>query len=287
MVGQRAYVAVAFVLLAGCSDGGGGSGATVNELEQAAQEIDVEATATTGIIRGFVVDAAITPLGNVTVALTSLNRTTSTNDNGGFGFEGLEPGTHFLLASHPGYTAVQQSVEVVAGDQDPKPVRILLTAVPSDDPYVVATQHTVFIQSSTAAAGTSLTVGVQAGPIQNSLFSFTDDAGPNATVAQAELHWEPSLHTASSLQLDFDSYIGDEEVASVRQLGVEPLVARVNATNGDLAADRVHGTMTADRTPPVNVFVNQAIEIYVHVFYNFLPREDWQFGRDGEYPVPR
>ena len=32
--------------------------------------------------------------------------------------------------------------------------------------------------------------------------------------------------------------------------------------------------------------VNQAVEIYVHVFYNFVPREDWQFGRDGDHPLP-
>lgn len=287
MVVQRACLVAALVLLAGCSDGPGGDGATVDDLERAAQDIDVDATPTTGIIRGFVVDAAITPIGNVTVAIPNLNRTTATNDQGGFGFEGLEPGTHFLFASHPAFTSVQQSVEVVAGDQDPKSVRIMLVAVASGEPYVVPSQHTVFIQSSTAAAGISLTVGVQAGPIQNSLFSFGDEVGPNATVAQAELHWDPAAPTASSLQLDYASSAGDEEVASARQLGVKPLVARVNATDGSTSADFVGGVMTADRTPPVNVFVNQAVEIYVHVFYNFVPRDDWQFGRDGEYPVPR
>lgn len=35
-----------------------------------------------------------------------------------------------------------------------------------------------------------------------------------------------------------------------------------------------------------NLAYDQPVQVYVHAFYNFVPRADWQFGRDGEYPVP-
>src|SRR3954471_7065827 len=91
-------------LLAGCTGGAKGkanSGATADFTD-----LGLEATASTGIIRGIVVDDAIRPLANATVGLQladgKTQNTTSAKD-GVFGFDGLAPATYFLHITKLGY----------------------------------------------------------------------------------------------------------------------------------------------------------------------------------------
>lgn len=135
MVPLRSILAFALaLLLAGCS---GGSGKGGHALDAAVDGLDVHATQDTGIIRGVVVDPAIAPIANVTVRIASLDRTATSNAEGAFGFDGLAPGGYFLEASHPAYTTVQGNAEVVAGEQDPAPVKLMLQPLARGEPYVV------------------------------------------------------------------------------------------------------------------------------------------------------
>src|SRR5688572_21074791 len=99
------------VLLAGCT--GGGDGPPPADEPVDFSNLELEATETTGVIRGVVVDDAIRPLANATVTLVSDgDRTATTTDSGTFGFEQVPPGTHFLTVSRFRYLDQQQSVDV-------------------------------------------------------------------------------------------------------------------------------------------------------------------------------
>ena len=93
-------ILLATSLLAGCATQDAGSGASNTD-----PGVDVQPTETTGIIKGVVVDQAIKPLGKAIVTIKAAGKTitNTTNANGGFGFEGLEPGTYFVVASKAGY----------------------------------------------------------------------------------------------------------------------------------------------------------------------------------------
>src|SRR5687768_7361503 len=143
-------VALAFVGLAlsGCS-GGGDEAPPAAPEEVAVQDLGLQATETTGVIRGIVVDEAIRPLANVSIELNGATQaTTVSNANGVFGFDALEPGTYFLSAEKLGYASVQQSAEVVAGVAEPPIVKVLMTADPTTTPFYDAYVFDGFIQCS-------------------------------------------------------------------------------------------------------------------------------------------
>jgi hypothetical protein len=117
--------------LAGCAAGGDGS-EEADDL--AVSDLGLEATATTGIIRGVVVDEAIRPLPGVRVTLVVEGETkqTESNDAGAFGFDSLPPGTYFLKAERFGFESIQQAAEVKAGDSQPRALpRPPPTCIPS------------------------------------------------------------------------------------------------------------------------------------------------------------
>src|SRR5687768_3515881 len=114
---MRALTAVLFscllagAVLAGCS---GGSDPPAAEPEDAAfEQLALQATATTGVLRGVVVDEAIRPVSGATVTLSGTGTgTTTTNAEGLFGFASLAPGPYFVQVEKPGFTSAQSSTEV-------------------------------------------------------------------------------------------------------------------------------------------------------------------------------
>lgn len=154
--------AVAFVvataLLAGCSDG---SPADVPSSADDFDDLDVEATATTGVLLGVVVDGAIRPIKDVAVVVIQpggdeLNA--KTDSEGRFAFDGLEPGSHLIRASHPSYAPVQSSADVVAGVQDPAIVRVLMERLFSQDPYSELIKFDGYLACSYSAGVTTTCV---------------------------------------------------------------------------------------------------------------------------------
>jgi hypothetical protein len=76
----------------------------------------------TGALRGRVVDPQDAVIANASVSLTpaetSVKRSTTTNDNGEFSFEGLEPGTYTLQVEMPGFATAQVTNIIVKADGD-------------------------------------------------------------------------------------------------------------------------------------------------------------------------
>jgi hypothetical protein len=85
---------LAAALLAGCS---GSNPSDKSSTEPTFDDLGLQATSSTGVIRGVVVDDAIRPVAGATVSLTgeSTGETVSTAA-GTFGFDALAPGTYFL-----------------------------------------------------------------------------------------------------------------------------------------------------------------------------------------------
>lgn len=136
-VGALLAVMVAGVVLAGCS---GSEEPREPEPQGGAsfEDLDVQATDTKGILLGVVVDEAIRPIKDATVTLNmpgggKSEKTTDTE--GRFAYGDLDPGTYFLVVKHQLYTEVQASAEVVAGDKDPRVLRVQLERLFAQDPF--------------------------------------------------------------------------------------------------------------------------------------------------------
>lgn len=137
-------------VLAGCADKGPKADSTSDTFD----DLDLEATATTGVIRGVVVDERIVPVADATINLggAAEQREATSDGEGRFAFDGLEPGTYFLTAKHLLYTEVQTTVEVVAGISEPAITKVLLVRKFSQDPFHEQHAHDAFIQCNQAGA---------------------------------------------------------------------------------------------------------------------------------------
>lgn len=136
-------------VLAGCAGGGDAEEAIP---DPGFEDIDLQVTATTGAIRGIVVDERIVPIEGATVTATGtgFERSSETDAEGRFVFTGLQPGTYFLATTSLLHTGAQTSAEVVAGVAEPPLIRILLQRLFEQEPFIEAIKHDGFIQCNQA-----------------------------------------------------------------------------------------------------------------------------------------
>ena len=287
-------------LLAGCSapaKKGEPPGANFSDLK-------LEATATTGVLRGLVVDQAIRPIGGANVTVTPGTLAAKTTANGTFGFDGLQPGTYFIHVTKVGFSPVQSSADVVAGVAAPPLVRIQLVATPSTAPYVEAFHFTGFLTFGAAVFATSIGTTIL-GPVADAL----NDQSIwvlNFTVlpmwSQGELVWQQT----QPLGGDFIWEMTDTSNThyGYRETGPSPALAYWNTSvlvehnkttldpNVGIAYRFFGGPHPLCTTPPpvpsnfgCGVTLQQKAEVYIHNFYNFVPPAGWRFTKDGD-PVP-
>ncbi|HUR26401.1 MAG TPA: carboxypeptidase-like regulatory domain-containing protein [Candidatus Thermoplasmatota archaeon] len=297
-------VVVLLVFLAGCSASPPAAEAPAVDFD----ELELEATATTGIIRGIVVDAAIRPVGNATVMLTPGDKTAVSTDAGTFGFDTLEPGTYFLKVERLGYNATQTSTEVVAGESEPPIIKVLLTANPSTVPYLETYAFNGFLSFGAAIFLTS---------IGTTITSITADTLGDTSIwtikfaelpewAQGELVWEQTQPLGGEFIWEMTDTTNTHY--GYRETTGSPALAYWNTTVFE-DEDIQNSTLDPDRgiayrffggphplcktSPPLpNTFgcgltVQQRADVYIHNFYNFVPTEGWRFTMDGEPEVPQ
>lgn len=245
---------------------------------------DVEVTATTGAIRGVVVDEAIVPLAGVLVQLTNGPNQTTTAD-GGFVFSGLEPGDYFLTATLKGYFSQQASASVVAGDAEPPVTKITLPRMQSADPYTTQQVWDGFIQCA-FMAGDGFVGMNTCGIVDDRFIHYFDLGGAMPDFAQAEGVWESTQALGADLSL---SYYDGGTWHFKEVHGTSPLIINANATE---IADwwTENATELPMRMFPgsgaVAVTYNQQFTVFMTMFYNFLPREGWAFVNDGPCATP-
>lgn len=305
-------------LLAGCGEAS--PDAMPGEPEGAA-ELELAATAATGILRGLVVDAAIRPLAGVQILVESAGgpRTMNTTTNGLFGFDGLAPGAYTIQAEKEGFKALQTTATVVAGVDDAPYARLLLEADSSyRPPYVEALKISGFIEctgSPVALCGIPNNYRPMACETHELLCYdnvtadstlFWMDFEGNTSFLQAELVWTPS--SSFSQQLGWNKVAGEGCAGIVGMNnathGPSPMVApmvppEIREPGGETCVLYVGvGAGPPDEATclpvPVPLFnticagvaVEQAFDVFVHAFYGHLPPSGWAFTADGEAPTP-
>jgi hypothetical protein len=294
--------------LAGCVGSGGGSGTSGGDAG-----VRVQATETTGVIRGVVVDAAIKPLAKavVTVKAGAKTLTNETNGNGGFGFSGLEPGTYFVVATKSGYIGSQTSVEVVANQNDPPSARITLQADASFvKPYATVEKHVGFIECTTSVLVTCGAPNLLTGQeITSDAFTWDQYFADNATVIQTEMAWTSSQALSPKLYLEMELLDGGCKSGALvnNSMGESPIMTRVDVAKVlaetkdaigsacpiyySVFSGAITGTPCLPPAPPINNFcfgvtVEQKFEVYMVEFHGFRPTAAYRFVTDGPPKAP-
>jgi hypothetical protein len=308
-------------LLAGCASSGGKSASAATADFGA---LDLAPTATTGVIRGIVVDSAIHPLANATVTILSVSRSTATNAQGAFGFSGLDPGSYFLRVSKAGFNETQVAADVAAGVAEPPVVKVLLTANPATAPYVEALHFQGFLTFGASIGITSVgtTINGALSDTLNDHSIWTVSFTQVPSWSQGELVWEQTQPAGGMLIWEM-VVGGSNDHKGHRETSASPALAYWNTTVLQAEADNVtaHGIAyrffggphpalapgggaipPADQCPTVDTPVEgprnpcafgygltteQRADAYVHNFYNFAPPEGWRFTKDGDPVVPQ
>ncbi len=292
---MRQFIIIASLLLvglAGCAD----EGAPVQEEEATAADENVQATKTTGVIRGVVVDSSIVPIEGALIKVKGAGLDAISLADGSFGFSGLEPGNYFLDVSKSGFVKVQASATVEAGVDKPPVLRVQLTADASYNPHF-ATQ----VYKGLYQCGTSVIVVCAAPNILLGQGTTEDSSTPDiyveagAMLVQTEMIWESTQAVSPELYFEMET-IGHECTGGTfltSASGPSPIRGRV--LNESLASHNVgencpiyHSVFAGGIAgTPVGFSVQQDFTWYITEFHGYMPPEDWWFTVDGEYYPPQ
>ncbi len=308
---QGAVAALLLIVsLAGCAEQ---APVQSDDLPEGVGE-ELQATETTGVIRGIVVDVTITPIEGATVSIKGQEKSTITDENGFFGFEGLEPQSYFLDVSKDGWKSAQASTTVVAGDAKPPLVRVQLEEDPATLPYSIPLKFEGIIQCSFSliAVGYAACANVGDRFLQN---YESDAVGGSMDYVQSEMIWKSTQAAGDRMTL-LHSAPGEGALLTNygQAKGVSPLVIRNNATTleqynvpdgyplqlrifnapiegtdvGETFGDPRDGDNCIERpvlsgcTTGLGATLDQTFVVYTHVFHNYLPDPEWQFSVDGD-----
>jgi hypothetical protein len=296
---------VAALALAGCSGGtpeerphAGSTSGTAAPPPADFSDLDLKATKTTGVLRGVVVDATIMPIAGAAVTLQPGNLSMAADREGRFGFEDLEPGAYLVRAAKEDYAGAQASVQVVAGESEPRATMLVLERVLGTEPYVDAMSWDGYLQCSLIAAGFFFT-GCMASDVTGDDSRREDPIAVPPQFMQSELTWQSTQALGSNLCMkhyardgtDFEP-IRDTQDRLHEACGAVPVVQSFNRT--ELNATHVGEGRGVERVVWVAYAVDGALglafqqqfTVFTHVFHNFVPDEGWVFVRDGSPRVP-
>jgi len=272
-------------LLAGCS---GKAATDSNSLDQAAKDLDVQATATTGVIRGVVVDTAVRPVAGVHVMTQNGGKTYQANTTaaGAFGFEGLPAGTYFLKTHKPGYADTQTSADVVAGVSDPAITKIQVAADASTQPSFDVFHFKGFLECNVAIPFFFFPCvnPVTGQEIGNDQFSATYNVTGNVTWVHTSLVWTPTEPVGTELYMN----VGTPQTEIVGYTGgPSPQVVDIS---GKDAAQFQDGRLVLEVSGNgeqglAGAELEQDFDAYTVIFHGFAPPAGYSYWHDGE-PVP-
>jgi hypothetical protein len=307
---------LASVAFAGCASR---AGPVANPI----QDVHVAATATTGVIRGIVVDTAIHPLAGARLTLKVGERMMETNSSalGGFGFAGLPAGTYFVEAHKRGYVSSRTGVDVQAGVSDPPVTKIALESNPSDKPYVEAFLFKGFLECGVTSPAVGVAVCFALNGVNKSLSADNTQVhytfAPNVSWVQSEMIWTPTNPAGADLNL-WHSYTcpGQTLYCDHGPRGPSPLLVTDNATwihtlgldqpGGQLYMRVFSAELDGTHPPPpadhvcapdpalggqvcvggTGLALEQDFNIYTHAFHGFVPPDGYRFSKDGDPAVP-
>ena len=302
-------------LVAGCSGDPRGEPTPMTDFS----DLEGQVTATTGILRGVVVDERIIPVVGADVGLSggqTPNQTT--DDQGRFLFSGLEPGTYFVQVRSKLHTSQQTSAEVIAGEAEPKIVRILVERLFKQDPYVVQVVREGFFQCSQAGAGLYASSNCVYDPYR---WAFGPGGSPtqpvdNVTTQQREWHsdvgagwqslvfemeWTPtSQGTSANMGIIVSTYKPERDGAHhfARLIGPSPLRGQIDVgVEHETASGVDPTTIPPEGLVNMSYFVsvqqgdlgpglaiNQQFKLYLTMFHYGTPPEGWSIVNGDPLP---
>ncbi len=295
-------LAVSALLLAGCASD------APTEPTPDDDGLSLTATKDTGIIRGVVVNPSIVPIADVTVRIAAEGLETTTNENGAFGFEALEPGVYFVEASRAGYGTVQSSATVVAGVERPPAISIVLSEDPSQLPTVVELKWDGYMVCGLSVIALC---GVADDFTEDNFITTHEVDAPGVAYLQSEMLWDSTQAVSPNMWL-WQEATGDGGCSFDNPQGPSPIV--INTTYGDYGKYgdkacfdtlgnttdvrlRVFSGSIDGTRPPINdgcyplvitelcsglgATAEQEFTVFTHIFYGFKPFEGWQFSVDG------
>lgn len=299
--------------LAGCSSG--------NSNDDVVPDDGLKPTATTGIIRGVVVDNAIRPIPGVDIALTVPEGpplSAKSDASGSFGFANLKPGTYFVKAQKIGYFDAQQSVQVEAGVEDPPVMKILLSINVDARPFFQVQSFEGFVECTTSVVVlcgapnlvTTLWCSGDLDPLPPQCFGnvtndrFTNDFyfADNASLIQFEMAWDSTQTLSPEMYFELETLNAgcdtSGEVFLNNTSGPSAIYATVNQTQIEdheigtvcpIYFSAFSGDATGDPSGqglPIGVTFEQRFTLFIHEFHGFLPPPGWRFTVDGDPVVP-
>lgn len=275
-------------------------------------DIPVEATDTTGLIRGIVVDERIVPVVKATIALRGgpAEQSATSDDEGRFVFGDLEPGTYFLTVTSPLHREVQTSAEVVAGVHEPPLVRVQMERLFSQDPYSVQIAQDGFFECSQAGAGLysssncvydpyrwALGPPSPTQPVDNVTKQEREwhaDVGAGWQQLVFEMTWEPTTQSTSTNmgivvstfkpERDGGHWFAEFEGGTPLRGQIDVGVEHESASGLDPSKIPVEGmnqmsyfvSVRPDGFTP-GLAINQKFTIYLTMFHYGVPGEGWSF----------
>ncbi len=305
--------------LAGCAEEAGPPAERTGP--ESIEDLDLEATDTTGVIRGVVVDAAVVPIEGATIVLSPDGQSTTSAADGGFAFSNVEAGFQTMEVDAVGFTAVTVQVEVEAGVDRPDMVRVRLepdySELPMVEPYtfngyIACSASTPAYRVAVCGALNIVTDILGQDPLTEDEFMTGFEIGLYPEFIQAEMDWRGTQPTSNYLSLTVEHSAEDgADIGGVS--GESPLI--LSAGNETITAAGMHTAKWMQQrvfnyevpatTPPVPVCgipnpvhggtmcakglgltTDQKFQIFTHVFYRFTPEEGWTFIEDGSPPLP-
>lgn len=318
MAFRAAFPLLCAFVLAGCAGPGGGEGVPEEDVPV------LDATSSTGVIRSVVVDEAIRPIGGANVTVShegSVLRTVVTGEDGFAGFEGLRPGAYLVEATkRPLFVAAQQTVDVVAGVDDPPAVKLQLVQRTGDLPFYQEYQLDAFLECSGGPGNwcfianyyPCLAMQTAGQPClgnvtnDNSFFHIPLEPGRYPDRLQGEMVWESTQAAFTYMNWRFD--VDDPATVDIDDVeeatGPSPLLIvypRADMEtygltfNSTLAVEAFHAgsSPVCDNDPSGDTLCvytgaafSQRFTYYIHVFYGYEPPEGWRFSDGAGVPQP-
>lgn len=271
-----AVALVAALTLAGCSDGKGGDDAPASGDPE-----DLP------MLHGFVFDPALRPMAGATVKVLDTNVSTTSDDEGFFGFDGL-PVEQFLVivATLEGFTP--SSKQITLAVDTPVRLNFTLEPVPVQTPYsqVVKQEMLVECQIGVVAAEENNQMNCGTGLQEIDQFDIAVDV--NLAGAVVEVFWEPGSALSESMGAKLETLdLGQLNLVLGQVVGVSPLRITVPESaaaryypQGGLMRLTVYAEPNADENEAgvgATLLVEQAVTAYASLFYVAPP--------DGSYTI--
>lgn len=185
------------LVLSGCAGESDTKGADDPNKSVAPPTISVDnGDSGTAIIRGAVINDETLPIAGVRVGLLAAHLletpTVTTDESGGFGFEGISAGTYTVLAQKFGYRDAQvQNIQVADGET--REETIILKPLPSATPHTHIVPKAGFISAYGYKIGDAESNGILPPPVfENKNFNNwkTDDRPENMQAVVSEVTWQ-------------------------------------------------------------------------------------------------